>query len=102
MTNEHDSATAAATSLREKGEVCGAQVLYPHRRTTDANGEPVGVVGGSRSGREGVCEGRRSGGKRPSGRHEVEGCPSEVRATIVALKRGNSRGAKGGRKVNAQ
>ena len=55
----------------------------------------AGVVGGSRLGRGGVCEDRRSAriGHR-------QRCRAEVRAVIVARKRGNARGAKGGRKWN--
>lgn len=95
MTNEHDSATVAATSLLDNGEVCGARALHPPRLNTDARMGPAGVVGDSMSGKEDACECRRSAGtERPSGR------PVEVRAAVVAKNRGNSWGAKSGRKAN--
>ncbi len=94
MTSEHDSAVAAATSLRANGEVCGGRPPHPPRANTDARGEPAAVVGGSRSGRGGACECRRPAG---AGRTVVR--PAGVRAAVVARKRGNARRAKGGRKV---
>ena len=101
MTNEHDSAVIAATSLRVKGEVWRKQFRQSLRVSTDAYGVPIGVVDGSRSGREDACESRRSVGIRPSFSKRKR-CSAEVRAAIVVKKRGNSRGAKGGRKVNVQ
>ena len=95
MTNEHDSASVAVTSLRGKGEVCGVEIRQSLREHTDAQRVPIGVVDDSRSGKEDGCECRRSAGIRPSQRR-----PVEVRAAIGAKKRGNARGAKGGRKVN--
>ena len=59
-------------------------------------GERVGVVGDSRSGKEGTCERRRS-----VGNGGQQGRPAEVRAIIVAKKGGNALGAKGGRKAEA-
>jgi hypothetical protein len=53
------------------------------------------VVDDSRSGKEDACESRRSVEINPP----VVGCLAEVRAAIVVKKRGNARGAKGGRKV---
>ena len=101
MTNEHDSALVAATSLRVTGEVCSAAqaVAQPPHHITDGRRVSAGVVGDSMSGREDTREDGRSGRKRPP-HSRLAGCLSEVRATIVAEKRGNSRGAKGGRKVN--
>ncbi len=97
MTNEHDSATAAAASLLATGEACEAKVSQSLRVNTDAHGMPVGVVGDSRSGKEGVCECRRAAGTNHS-----SGCPAEVRAAVRAEKWGNAHGAKGGRKANAR
>jgi len=95
MTSEHDSASAASTSLLGNGEVCGARALYPPRLNTDVRMGPAGVVGDSMSGKEDTCECRRSAGtERPTGRR------AEVRAAIVAKKRSNVCGAKGGRKAN--
>lgn len=101
MTNEHDSAVIAATSLRGYGEVCRRKLRQSLRVNTDAQRVPIGVVDGSRSGKEDACESRRSAKKRPPDDRLV-GCLAEVRAAIVVKKRGNSRGAKGGRKVNVQ
>ncbi len=101
MTNEHDSAVIAATSLRVTGEVWRRKLRQFLRVTTDAYGVPIGVVDDSRSGKEDACESRRSVGIRPSF-PERKRCSAEVRAVIVVKKRGNSRGAKGGRKVNVQ
>jgi hypothetical protein len=74
------------------------------------------VFGGSRSGRECGCEGRNWSGaeiEHPEGGpargersesnlsgQDAGRCPAGVRAAIVARKRGNARGAKGGRKAN--
>jgi hypothetical protein len=55
------------------------------------------VVGDSRSGKEGGCECRRS-----AGIDHLKECPVEVRAAVVAKKRGNACRAKGGRKANVQ
>ena len=52
MTSEHDSASAASTSLLGNGEVCGARALYPPRLNTDVRMGPAGVVGDSMSGKE--------------------------------------------------
>ena len=99
MTNEHDSALIAATSLLENGEVCRMKIRQPLRVNTDAQKVPIGVVDDSRSGKEDACESRRSVGIRSFFSKRKE-CPAEVRAAIVVKKRGNARGAKGGRKVN--
>jgi len=101
MTNEHDSAVIAATSLLATGEVCRMKIRQSQRVTTDAYGVPVGVVDGSRSGKEDACESRISLRVRPPSDRLV-GCHREVRAAIVVKKRGNACGAKGGRKVNVQ
>ena len=96
MTNEHDSATALATSLRVIGEVRHAKAWRSARADTDARRKPVGVVGGSMSGKDDACECRRS--------PQIDcpkGCCGEVRAAIVARKRGSACGAKGGRKAEA-
>ena len=61
--------------------------------TVDATGSCC-VVGGSRSGRGCACEGGRS-----AGRDRSKERPGEFRAIIGAEKRGNARGAKGGRKA---
>ena len=96
MTNEHDSATTAATSLLENGEVCWELLLQqPLCAIADAQLVPVGVVGDSRSGKEDTCECRRSFGAERRQRR-----PKEVRATIRAEKCGNAHRAKGGRKAN--
>jgi hypothetical protein len=44
---------------------------------------------------------RREGGAQESGRPGGRVSPAGVRALIVAMKRRNGRGAKGGRKVDA-
>jgi len=95
MTSEHDSASVLATSLLDTGEVCRESFRQRARGNTDARSVPAGVVGDSRSGKEDVCECRRSGGADHGKR-----CPAEVRAVVVAKKRGNAGGAKGGRKAN--
>lgn len=77
------------------GEVCGGQAPQLLRVITDAQRMPVGVVDGSRSGKEDACECRRSVEIRPS-----LGRSAEVRAAVRAKKRGNACGAKGGRKAN--
>lgn len=97
MTNEHDSALTAATSLQGKGEVCRELSRQPLRANTEAQRVPVGVFGDSRSGKEDVCECRRS--LRTDRRQR---CLREVRVTIGAEKWGNSHGAKGGRKANVE
>ena len=95
MTSEHDSASVVVTSLRGIGEVCRVKTQQSLREHTDAQWIPAGVVDDSRSGKEDACECRRSAGIRPLQRR-----PVEVRAAIGAKKRGNARGAKGGRKAN--
>ena len=94
MTSEHDSAPAAATSLRDSGEVCGAPAPHPLRLITDAQRGHAGVVGDSMSGKE--CT--REDGRPARVGHSKE-CLAEVRTIIRAKKRGNARGAKDGRKA---
>lgn len=97
MTDEHDSALTAATSLQGKGEVCREQSRQPLCMMTEAQLVPVVVFGGSRSGKEDACEcGRSLGTERQARRLR------EVRAIIRAEKRGNAHGAKGGRKANVE
>jgi hypothetical protein len=87
------------TSLRVKGEVePGTDISGATRRSRHGGlGVTVGVVGGSRLERGCACEDGRTLriGHPP-------GCRGEVRAPIVAEKRGNARGAKGGRKANGR
>ena len=97
MTSEHDSASIAATSLLGPGEVCWTKVRQSLRKCTDARKMSIGVVDGSRSGKEDAGECRRSVRVRPSQRRLTE-----VRAAIGAEKRGNACGAKGGRKANVR
>jgi hypothetical protein len=97
MTSEHDSASIAATSLLGTGEVCWRKVRQSLRKYTDARKMPIGVVDGSRSGKEDAGECRRSVRVRPSQRRLTE-----VRAAIGAEKRGNACGAKGGREANVR
>jgi len=103
MTDEHDSATVAATSLLGNGEVCVARATQPPRLITDARREPAGVVGGGRSGKERTCKSRRPRREWPEFMVAIH--PKNrrrgVRAPIVAWKRGNARGAKGCRKVGS-
>jgi len=102
MTSEHDSATAAATSLLENGEVCGAHAPQPPRANTDAQRVPVGVVGDSMSGKESTREdGRPAGAGREVtvARFARRARPAGVRAAVGAGKRGNACGAKGGREA---
>jgi hypothetical protein len=96
MTSEHDSVSAAVTSLRVTGEVRRASARRSPRAITDARKIPAGMVDESMSGKENACECRRS---LRVGR--PQGCRGEVRVAIVAWKRGNARGAKGGRKAEA-
>ena len=104
MTSEHDSAPAAATSLRATGEVCAARAAQPPQINTDQREVPAGVVGDSTSGKECTREdGRPAGAGREfmvaeSARRTR---PAGVRAAIGAEKWGNARGAKGGRKADA-
>ena len=106
MTNEHDSAAVAATSLLGNGEVCAARVAQPPRVNTDARMVPAGVVGDSISGKQGTREdGRPAGAGREfmvaticAGRAR----PAGVRAAVGAEKRGNARRAKGGREAEAR
>ena len=65
MTSEHDSASIAATSLLGTGEVCWTKVRQSLRKYTDARKMPIGVVDGSRSGKEDAGECRRSVRVRP-------------------------------------
>ena len=95
MTNEHDSALTAATSPQGKGEVYREQSRQPLCVMTEAQLVPVGVFGGSRSGKEDACECWRSLGTERQPRRL-----REVRATVGAGKWGNAHGAKGGRKAN--
>jgi hypothetical protein len=102
MTSEHDSATAAATSLLEIGDVWGAHAPQPPRANTDAQRVPVGVVGDSMSGKESTCEdGRPAGAGREVtvARYARRARPAGVRAAVGAGKRGNACGAKGGREA---
>jgi hypothetical protein len=87
------------TSLRVKGEVKpGTDNSGATRRPRHGGlGVTVGVVGGSRLGRGGACEDGRTLRKD----HPL-GCRGEVRALIVAEKRGDACGAKGGRKANGR
>ena len=96
MTNEHDSASVAATSLLANGEVCGARALQYLRYITDAQSMHTGVIGDSMSEKEGT---RKSG--RPAWIDRWKQRRAGFRAIIVVKKRGNSRGAKGGRKAKA-
>jgi hypothetical protein len=99
MTSEHDSASIAATSLLATGEVCATAKAAAQSLCviTDTQRMPIGVVGDSMFGKE--CT-REDG--RPGGIDRWQQCPSGVRAAIVAKKRGNARGAKGGRKAEVR
>jgi hypothetical protein len=83
-------------SLLAKGEADGRTPLYegPVVEVFEAR---YGVVGDSRLERGCAREGGRS---LRTGHHPAGGCPREVRVPIVAGKRGNARGAKGGREAN--
>jgi hypothetical protein len=85
-------------SLRASGEACrmSGNRFLPHpsytgekRVVVDGWGENVGKIS---CGRVESCPGR----------HPRERSRAEVRVAIRAMKRGNSRGAKGGRKVERQ
>ena len=84
------------TSLRENGEVAAMEQskVSAHRSSHGGPCVASSVVGGSRSGRGCAREDGRTAGAGSRKR-----CPAEVRAAIRARKRGNARGAKGGRKV---
>ena len=85
------------TSLRAIGEVQAEEKSKANTHEPSHGGSCVAsdVVGGSRSGRGCVREDGRSAGAGSRQR-----LPAEVRTAIGAEKRGNARGAKGGRKVN--
>jgi hypothetical protein len=85
-------------SLREAGEACrmSGNRFLPHpsftgekRAVVDGWGENAGKVS---CGRVEICPGR----------NPRERSRAEVRASIVAMKRGNARGVRGGRKVERQ
>lgn len=87
-----------AASLRASGEACrmSGNRLLPHpsftgekRAVVDGWGENAGKVS---CGRVEICPGR----------NPCERSRAEVRVAIVVMKRGNARGAKGGRKVERQ
>ena len=97
MTNEHDSVSVDATSLRVFGEVldCLSNLLSAN---AEGQCEPIGIVGDRMFRREST---------RKSGRSPVIGgvgitpaSTGEVRASIRAKMLGNASGAKGGRKAN--
>ena len=79
MTNEHDSAPVAATSLRVTGEVWRARARQPLSVNTEGQRVHTGVVGDSMSGKENDSEDGRPVGNRPC--REVR--PTGVRAAIV-------------------
>ena len=86
----------AWASLRANGEA-GSPAKFRRAAHGPSHGGPCAmpsVVGGSRSGRGGASEDGRSAGAGSRKRF-----PAEVSAAIRAKKRGNARGAKGGRKV---
>jgi hypothetical protein len=91
---------ARRTSLRVTGEVWhGTAQVAPSIATGPVRGEPVAgvnVVGGSRLQRERAREDGRPAGTELRPKRG----PAGVRAAIVVKKRGNARGAKGGRKAN--
>lgn len=101
MTSEHDSVLVSATSLLGASEVCAVKTVQPPREFTDARRVLIRMVDDRMSGKEGRREDGRSVETRPP-YDRLVGCSAEVRATIVARKRGNACGVKGGRKVNVQ
>lgn len=89
---------ATTVSLRAIGEACrmSDNCFLPHPSSTgekrvvvDGWGENAGKVS---CGRVEICPGR----------NPRERSRAEVRASIVAMKRGNARGVRGGRKVERQ
>ena len=77
----------------------------PHVETVSVLEGVHGVVGDGMAGSWGDVNEGSSFGKR-SGVHDLpvrseEPCPRDDRASVGAKKRGNARGAKGGRKVEA-
>lgn len=92
------------TSLLEKGEVepsvSALGVAWWPRHGGQQAG--VGVVGGSRLEKGRACDDRRSARTRPEfmTQKRPKSRRVEVRALIGAEKRGNARGAKGGREAN--
>jgi hypothetical protein len=102
-------------SLRCNGE---AQNRKPTREGPGNFGDPCcgetvsaaegmdGVIGDGKAGswcdvNQGSRAGRRNGVHGPAGAGPEEPCPEGDRASVRAKKRGNARGAKGGRKVKA-
>ncbi len=85
------------TSLRLSGEVEPSAGADGEARVPRHGGACAAsdVVGGSRLGRGGACEDGR-----PAGAGRWRQRPAGVRAAVGARKRGNARGAKGGRKAN--
>ena len=76
--------------------------MTPNHGETVSVGNGMHGVGGGRSWSE-MNQGSRSGKERRSWLQvePEEPCPEGDRASVVAPKRGNARGAKGGRKVEA-
>ena len=80
-----------------EGRSLEGETLQPaHAQDTGACAGDVSVVGGSGSGKDDVV----NAGELPG--EEAARCPAAVRAAIVAMKSGNSDGAKGGRKWKCQ
>ena len=103
----------ALASLLEQGE---AQKRMPTgKEQGDSVDRPCGQTVSARTGVQGVCGDRMVGSWRDmnqgsragkgtafmAGRRPEEPCPAGDRASIVAKRRGNARGAKGGREVEA-
>lgn len=96
MTNEHDSAEMLVTSLLATGEVSAAARQWIGSLEADERVGPIWVVGDGMSVKEHARKCGRPAGVQP----QLRLCLAGVRAAIVVKKRGNSRGAKGGRKAN--
>jgi hypothetical protein len=86
------------------GKDQGDSVDWPCGKSVSAGTGVPGVVGDRMVGRWGdLNQGSRAGEGTAfmAGRRPEEPCPAGDRASIVAKKRGNARGAKGGREVEA-
>jgi hypothetical protein len=88
----------------DPGRENGKSATYPLESTVSRKIGMHGVVGDRMVGSwSDMNQGSRAGKERRSWplRRPEEPCPEGDRASVVARKRGNARGAKGGRKVEA-
>lgn len=114
MTNEYDSASVAATSLRRSGEVWRVQTRQSLSVNTEGQWVHAGVSGNSMSGKESDSEDGRPVGIRPRRKVRPTGVRAAIRAQASRVdnqagKTGRAErnrlipgGAKGGREANGK